>query len=123
MKQKIKVCWLSAGVSSFIAGYLTKDIDEYIYIDIDNQHPDSMRFIIECEKFLEKPIRILKSPYGSVENAIKAFGFINRPKVGAYCTKVLKKECEKNGKKITKITILLMCGDLIVTKSTEQKDY
>lgn len=95
MKKKMKVCWLSAGVSSFIAGYLTKDIDEYLYIDIDNQHPDSMRFIKECEKFLNRPIKILKSPYGSVENAIKAFGFINRPKVGAYCTKVLKKRVRK----------------------------
>ena len=29
------VCWLSAGVSSFIAGYLCKDIvTDYIYIDV-----------------------------------------------------------------------------------------
>ena len=95
MKKKLKVCWLSAGVSSFIAGYLAKDVDEYIYIDIDNQHPDSMRFIKDCEKSLNKPIKILKSPLGSVENAIRAFGFINRPKVGAYCTKALKKRVRK----------------------------
>lgn len=51
MKQKLKVCWLSAGVSSFVAGYLAKGVDEYIYIDIDNQHPDSMRFIKDRDKF------------------------------------------------------------------------
>lgn len=50
-KKELKVCWLSAGVSSFIAGYLKRDsIDLYIYIDIENQHPDSMRFIKDCEK-------------------------------------------------------------------------
>lgn len=95
MKRELKVCWLSAGVSSFVAGYLEREsIDEYIYIDIDNQHPDSMRFIKECEKALEKPIRILKSEYGSVENVIKQFRFINGP-YGAKCTQILKKRVRK----------------------------
>ena len=59
--EKLKVCWLSAGVSSFIAGYLAKDVDKYIYIDIDNQHPDSMRFIKDCEQALGKEVEVLKS--------------------------------------------------------------
>lgn len=95
MKKKLKVCWISAGVSSFIAGYLAGDVDEFIYIDIENQHPDSMRFIKDCEKALGKPIQILKSPLKNVENAIKQAGFINRPVVGAYCTKLLKKRVRK----------------------------
>ena len=71
--KKLKVCWISAGVSSFIAGYLERDtIDKFIYIDIEDQHPDSMRFIKDCEKVLGKEIEILRSPYGSVENAIRA---------------------------------------------------
>lgn len=95
MKQQLKVCWISAGVSSFIAGYLEREsIDEYIYIDIDNQHPDSMRFVKDCEKALGKPIEILKSRYGSVENVIKQFRFINGP-YGAKCTQVLKKRVRK----------------------------
>jgi hypothetical protein len=36
----VKVVWISAGVSSFIAGYLAKDVDEWIYIDVEDQHPD-----------------------------------------------------------------------------------
>ena len=95
MKKKLKVCWISAGVSSFLAGYLAGNVDEFIYIDIENQHPDSMRFIKDCEKTLGKPIQILKSPLGNVENAIKQAGFINRPVVGAYCTKFLKKRVRK----------------------------
>lgn len=93
-KQK-KVCWLSAGVSSFIAGYLVRDtVDDFIYIDIDNQHPDSMRFIKDCEKALGKPIQILKSPLGSVENVIRKRKFINSP-YGAACTGTLKKQVRK----------------------------
>lgn len=93
--KSLRICWLSAGVSSFIAGYLEREsIDEFIYIDIDNQHPDSMRFIKDCEKALGKPINILKSRYGSVENVIKTFRFISSPN-GAKCTSILKKRVRK----------------------------
>lgn len=94
---KLKVCWISAGVSSFIAGYLERDtIDKFIYIDIDDQHPDSMRFIEDCEKVLGKPIEILKSPYGSVENAVKAYGRYGNIRTGfAPCTNWLKKRVRK----------------------------
>ena len=89
------VCWLSAGVSSFVAGYLIKDeIDRFIYIDIDDQHPDSMRFIKDCETALDKPVEIIKSPYGSVERVCRGFRFINSA-YGAKCTDVLKKRVRK----------------------------
>lgn len=36
--KKLKVCWISAGVSSFIAGYLSREtVDAFIYIDIKDQ--------------------------------------------------------------------------------------
>lgn len=91
---KLKVCWISAGVSSFMAGYLAKDVDEFIYIDIENQHPDSIRFIKDCEKALGKEIKIMKSEYGNVDNVIKTFRFISSPH-GAKCTEVLKKRVRK----------------------------
>lgn len=94
MKKKLKVCWISAGVSSFLAGYLAGDVDEFIYIDIENQHEDSMRFIKDCEKALGKPIQILKSNYGSTQNVIKQFRFINGIH-GAKCTEILKKRVRK----------------------------
>ena len=89
-----KVCWISAGVSSFVAGYLSENVDEFIYIDVENQHPDSLRFIKDCEKALNKEITILKSKYGSVQNVISAFRYINGP-AGAKCTEVLKKRVRK----------------------------
>lgn len=93
---KLKVCWISAGVSSFIAGYLARDtVDKYIYIDIADQHPDSMRFIRDCEKLLGKEIEVLRSEeYSCVGDVCRAFRFVNSAH-GAKCTEVLKKRVRK----------------------------
>lgn len=94
----MKVCWISAGVSSFIAGYLERDsVDKYIYIDIADQHPDSLRFIRDCEKALRKPIEILcSSEYHSVEECVRAFGHFRIARSGfAPCTAWLKKRVRK----------------------------
>lgn len=40
-----------------MAGYLAGDVDEWIYIDIADQHEDSIRFIKDCEKQSEKKSR------------------------------------------------------------------
>lgn len=93
-KQRLKVCWLSAGVSSFVAGYLAKNVDRYIYIDIEDQHPDSMRFIKDCENAIGKPVEILKSNYRNVQNVIRTFRYVSGP-AGAKCTEILKKRVRK----------------------------
>lgn len=92
----MKVVWLSAGVSSFIAGYLVKEtVDEWIYIDIADQHPDSLRFIKDCEKAIGKQVTILKSDeFNSVEEVIRKYRYINSP-YGAPCTGMLKKKVRK----------------------------
>lgn len=77
-----------------MAGYLAKDVDEFIYIDIENQHGDSMRFMKDCGKALGKPIQVLQSPYRSKENVIRQFRYINGA-AGAKCTEVLKKRPRK----------------------------
>lgn len=95
-EKKMKVCWLSSGVSSFIAAYLERDTtDKFIYIDIEDQHPDSMRFIKDCEKLLGKEVEVLKSRYRNVENACKAMGYIKFGRGYAHCTNVLKKRIRK----------------------------
>ena len=95
--KKMTVAWLSAGVSSFVAAYLVRDkVDKYLYIDIEDQHPDSMRFVKDCEKILGKEVEIIKSPYGSVENAVKACGQFGIAHTGfAPCTAWLKKRVRK----------------------------
>lgn len=94
----MKVCWISAGVSSFIAGWLVRDtVDEYVYIDVADQHPDSMRFVKDCEKALGKPIQVFRSEqYRNVDECIRAFGFVmNRNNHFQPCTAWLKKRVRK----------------------------
>ncbi len=95
-KPKLKVCWISAGVSSFIAGYLARNtIDKFILIDVADQHPDSYRFIEDCEQALCKPVEILKSEeYSCVGDVCRAFRFVASA-YGAKCTEVLKKRVRK----------------------------
>ena len=90
----MKVAWFSTGVSSFIACYLTTDIEKIMYCHIEDQHPDSMRFLSDCEKVLDKKINIISSPYRNVENVIQQFRFINSP-YGAKCTEILKRRVRK----------------------------
>ena len=94
--EKLKVCWISAGVSSFIASYLVRDtVDEFIYIDVADQHPDSLRFIKDCEEKLKNPIKVLKSTeYRWVGDVCKTFRFVNSAH-GAKCTEVLKRRVRK----------------------------
>ena len=80
-----------------MAGYFAKDVDEWIYIDISDQHPDSLRFIKDCERAIGKEIQILQSKeYRSVEECVRAFGGFRNPGNGfAPCTNWLKKRVRK----------------------------
>jgi len=106
--ESISVSWFSAGVSSAVATKLALQNNDLkiIYIDIDDQHEDSIRFIRDCEKWLGQSIEILKSKYKSVDNVCKTFQFINSA-YGAKCTSILKKrvrqEWEIQNKPITYI--------------------
>lgn len=87
----MKVCWFSTGISSFVACYLEKDVDEIIYTHVPNQHPDSLRFLHDCEKLLGRKITIIQSEeYSSVDDVIERTRCINTP-FGAPCTDRLKK--------------------------------
>jgi hypothetical protein len=51
----------SAGASSFMATYLVKgQVDKIIYVHIDNQHSDTLRFVKDCKVKLGKKIEILQ---------------------------------------------------------------
>lgn len=80
-----------------MAGYLAGDVDEWIYIDIKDQHPDSLRFIKDCESAIGKPIQVLRSnEYTCVDDCVRAFGGFRNPGNGfAPCTNWLKKRVRK----------------------------
>lgn len=86
----MRVAWFSAGCSSFVAAYCGKP-DRVVYIDVANQHPDSMRFLRDAERVLGCEIEIIKSSeYASVDDVIERRRYINGP-AGAACTLLLKK--------------------------------
>ena len=89
------VAWFSGGGSSAVAiKLLIGEIDEIIYIHIDDQHPDTLRFVKDCEQWFGKEVEILQSPYKTVEAACLGAGgrgYVNGPK-GAACTRTLKKQ-------------------------------
>lgn len=80
-----------------MAGYLAGNVDEWIYIDIADQHTDSIRFIKDCEKAIGKEIEIVKSSeYSCVADCIRTAGFIGNYRTGiAVCTNWLKKRVRK----------------------------
>ena len=94
----MKVAGFSTGVSSAVAVKLVVDsLDEIIYTHIEDQHPDTIRFIDDCEKWFDKPVERIQSPYKSVEAALLGAGgkgYVNGPK-GAACTRILKRRVRK----------------------------
>jgi hypothetical protein len=87
----LTVSWFSAGVSSAIATKLAiAEIDQIFYTHIDDQHPDTLRFVKDCEAWFGKPVTILQSPYKTVENALRSVGYVNGV-AGAPCTRLLKR--------------------------------
>lgn len=95
----MKVCWFSCGVSSFVACYLAKDIDKIIYTYVEDQHPDSLRFLHDCEKLLGREIEKIQSDkYKDVNDVIEKTKYVNGA-YGASCTKWLKKQVRKDWEK------------------------
>ena len=91
----LTVSYFSAGVSSAVATKLVIDqIDRIMYTHIDDQHPDSMRFVKDCEAWFGKPVEIWQSPLKSVDAACRYAQFIASPQ-GAACTKRLKRQVRK----------------------------
>ena len=86
------ISWFSAGVSSAIATKMAiekyGDIEIW-YTHIEDQHPDTMRFVKDCEKWFGIKVNILQSELKSVKNACLKSGFVNSPK-GAACSRLLK---------------------------------
>ncbi len=95
MKQ-LTVSYFSAGVSSAVATkMMISEIDRVMYTHIDDHHPDTMRFVRDCEEWFGKPVEIWQSPLKTVDNACRSASFIKDRNGGATCTKRLKKMVRK----------------------------
>ncbi len=90
----MRVAWFSAGCSSFVAALLGEP-DAVVYIDVADQHPDSMRFVHDAERHLG-PIEVIRSAeWRGVDDVIERRRYINGP-AGAQCTTLLKKRVRQD---------------------------
>ena len=89
------VSWLSGGVSSFVAAWLMRDeLTDIIFIDIEEQTRDTLRFSQDASDLLGLPLQILQSPFQSAYAVLRMRRYING-KRGAPCTGVLKRNVRK----------------------------
>lgn len=89
--------WFSAGVASAVAAKITlkelkaEDGVVIAYCDTGSEHPDNIRFIKDCEKWLNYPVNILKSKdYKDTWDVWEKTRYLNGLR-GARCTIELKK--------------------------------
>lgn len=92
----LTVSYFSAGVSSAVATKLMiDDIDRIIYTHIDDHHPDTLRFVRDCESWFGKPVEVMQSIYSTVDAAVRSGSFLKNRQGGAACTKKLKRDVRK----------------------------
>ena len=92
----MNIMWFSAGVSSAIAAHIARhELDVVIYFHINDQHPDTLRFVDDVSTLLVRPIVIMQHPiFKDVESVCRHHAFVTSPH-GAKCTEKLKKELRK----------------------------
>ena len=93
MSRPYTIMWFSAGVSSAVAAKLAiSKIDEVLYIHIDDQHKDTLRFVKDVDAWIGKPIQVLQHikmhSVGQVCRENKYIAGVS----GARCTLTLKKQ-------------------------------
>lgn len=95
MENQRVVAWFSCGAASAVAAKLAihkyGDKVEVVYMDTGSEHPDSKRFMKDCEEWFDKRITVLKSDkYEDIWDVFEKTRFLVSPK-GARCTTELKK--------------------------------
>lgn len=95
-----RVAWLSGGVSSFVCAYVGRP-DRVIYIHVADQHPDTLRFIANCETALGMPVETIGDMdyRQSVDCVIERRRYVNGPS-GAQCTTLLKKRVRQRWERL-----------------------
>jgi 3'-phosphoadenosine 5'-phosphosulfate sulfotransferase (PAPS reductase)/FAD synthetase len=103
MKKSI-ICWWSGGITSAVACKLA--IDKYgvdncrvIMLDTENEHLDTYRFLVDCEKWYGLPIDKLKSSdYNNIQDTWYKHLSLNTA-TGAICSYMLKRRVREKWEK------------------------
>jgi len=110
-EQQRVVSWFSCGANSAVATKLAikkygLDRVQIVYCDTGGEHPDNIRYLMECEKWFGKPIQILRDPkYKDHMDLWEKDRFINSP-AGATCTVKLKKKLRMKYQRVDDIQIM-----------------
>lgn len=98
------ISWFSCGAASAYAAKLSVekhgDACEVVYCDtLKYEHPDNLRFMRECEKWIGKEIKLIRSDkYADIYDVFDKTGWLVGP-AGARCTTELKKKVRRNYQK------------------------
>lgn len=107
------IVWFSCGAASAVAAKMAiskyKDDDEYelliVYCEVVEEHPDSKRFMKDCQEWFDYPITIIRNEFyeGSI---FKVFdkNYMRTPK-GSPCTRALKKQVREKFQRVDDVHI------------------
>ena len=94
VKSKPTIAWFSGGVTSAAACYLEVLAGKearVLFIDTRNEHPDTYRFIADCEEWYNCEIEVISnSKYDTIHDVWHDFLSLNTAK-GAICSSELKR--------------------------------
>ena len=91
------VSWWSGGVTSAVAGKLALDIYpnvKFIMMDTKNEHPDTYRFKEDCEKWYNRPIKVITAlgdKFKTIQDVWHHYNSLNVSH-GAICSATLKRD-------------------------------
>ena len=90
-----RIVWFSCGVASAVAAHITLqrfDDVAVVYCDTSQtEHPDNLRFLRDCERWLGHPIELIRSnTYASVDDVFDRTRYMSGL-AGARCTVEMKK--------------------------------
>jgi len=95
--------WWSGGIASAVA--CKKILEQYddveiVFIDTKNEHPDTYRFLMDCEAWYGRPIRtITNENYESIEMVWLEKLTLNHAGSGAVCSSELKRKIREQVQK------------------------
>lgn len=90
------VCWFSCGAASAVATHLCLgDNPTVAYCHVENEHPDNLRFLRDCQRWLGAKILVLRSErYADCWQVWEETRYLNGP-IGARCTTEMKKKVRR----------------------------
>jgi len=110
MKYEV-ICWWSGGITSAVACKLALELYglencRVIMIDTKNEHPDTYRFKVDCERWYGLPIEVITAipeKYESIQHVWRKNKSLNVA-TGAICSTELKRRVREKWQKKNKYT-------------------